>query len=363
MIAALLGAALLGHARTADAARVKDVANLYGARDNMLIGYGLVTGLNRTGDTLQNRASIRALVNRLQGMGFTVTPQEVMARNVAVVMVTARLPAHARSGHQIDVEVSSTGDATSLEGGVLQFTPLTAPDGEVYATAQGPMVIGGFNAQQAGTSARKNFPNVGRIPQGAIVEKENPNRMLLDKQAELEWIIREPDFTTALRMADAINDAFDEDVARARDGGTVIVKVPSRYLNRQVELIAEVEAVDLQPDSLARVVVNERTGTVVMGAQVRISPVAVAHGGLSIQVAQENAVSQPNPFGRGNTAATQNSQVEATEEAGKLVLVQGATVDELVTALNAIGVKPRDLIQILLTIRAAGALQAEVDVL
>ena len=360
---AIAALALLGASPVSEAARVKDVAALYGARDNMLIGYGLVTGLNRTGDTLQNRASIRALVNRLQGMGFTVTPQEVMARNVAVVMVTARLPPHARSGHQIDVEVSSTGDATSLEGGVLQFTPLTAPDGEVYATAQGPMVIGGFNAQQAGTTARKNFPNVGRIPQGAIVEKENPNRMILDKQSELEWIIREPDFTTALRMADAINDAFDEDLARARDGGTVVVKVPSRYLSRQVEMIAEVEAVDLQPDALARVVVNERTGTVVMGAQVRISPVAVAHGGLSIQVAQENAVSQPNPFGRGNTTATQNSQIEATEESGKLVLVQGATVDELVTALNAIGVKPRDLIQILLTIRAAGALQAEVEVL
>ena len=347
----------------AEAARVKDIASLYGARENMLIGYGLVTGLNRTGDTLQNRASIRALVNRLQGMGFTVTPQEVMARNVAVVMVTARLPAHARSGHQIDVEVSSSGDATSLEGGVLQFTPLAAPDGEVYATAQGPLVIGGFNAQQSGSMARKNFPNVGRIAQGAIVEKENPNRLLIDQQSALEWIIHEPDFTTAMRMADAINDAFDEDLARPRDGGTVVVRVPPRYITRQVEMIAELEMVDLQPDALARVVVNERTGTVVMGAQVRVSPVAVAHGGLNILVQQENAVSQPNPFGRGSTATTQNSALEASEESGKLVMVQGATVEELVTALNAIGVKPRDLIQILLTIRAAGALQAEVEVL
>jgi flagellar P-ring protein precursor FlgI len=358
----LLAAALFG-APEAQAARVKDVASLYGARENMLIGYGLVTGLNRTGDTLQNKASIRALVNRLQGMGFTVTPQEVMARNVAVVMVTARLPAHARSGHQVDVEVSSTGDATSLEGGVLQFTPLAAPDGEVYATAQGPLVIGGFNAGQAGSAARKNFPNTGRVPQGAIVEKDNPNRLQIEKLQSLEWIVNSPDFTTALRLADAINDAFDEDIAKPRDGGTVVVTVPPRYLQRQVELIAEIERVNLTPDAMARVVVNERTGTVVVGADVRISPVAVAHGGLSIQVAQDNAVSQPNAFGRGRTAGTQNAQVEATEEGGELLLVQGTTIQELVEALNQIGVKPRDLIQILMAIRAAGALQAEVEVL
>ncbi len=360
--AAILLAAMLG-APVAQGARVKDIASVYGVRENMLIGYGLVTGLNRTGDTLQNRASIRALVNRLQGMGFTVTPQEVMARNVAVVMVTARLPANARSGHRIDVEVSSTGDATSLEGGVLQLTPLAAPDGEVYATAQGPLVIGGYIAQQGGTSTRKNFTNVGRVPQGAIVEKENPNRLSLQDAQAIEWIIHEPDFTTAIRMADAVNDAFDEDVASARDSGTVAVKVPPRYRGRQVELVAVIEAVNVAVDSLARVVINERTGTVVMGGDVTIAPVAVAHGGLSIEVQRTNAVQQAASFTRGTNTTVSNNTATVEEGDGRLVAIEGVTIGDLVNALNSLGVKPRDLIQILLTIKAAGALHAELEVL
>jgi len=348
---------------TAEAARVKDIASVYGVRDNPLIGYGLVTGLNRTGDTLQNRASIRALVNRLQGMGFTVTPQEIMARNVAVVMVTAKLPANARSGHTLDVEVSSSGDATSLEGGVLQLTPLAATDGEVYATAQGPLVIGGFITKQGGTSKRKNFPNVGRVPQGAIVEKENPNRFAFSEAESIDWIIHEPDFTTAIRLADAVNDAFDQDVAQARDGGTVRVKVPPRYLGRQVELVAVVESVKVAVDALARVVINERTGTVVMGGEVTIAPVAVAHGGLSIEVQQTNTAVQAGSFTPGTTARVRNTDVDAEEGGGGLVAIEGVTIAELVDALNQLGVKPRDLIQILLTIKAAGALHAELEVL
>ncbi len=348
----------------ADAARVKDVAHVYGVRDNMLVGYGLVTGLNRTGDTLQNRASILALVNRLQGMGITVAPNQVMARNVAVVMVTAKLPAYSRSGHKLDVEVSSTGDATSLEGGVLQLTLLEGPDGEVYATAQGPLVIGGFIAQQSGTSARKNFPNTGRVPQGGIVEKSNPNRLELSEVSEVEWIIDEPDFTTAIRIADAINDTFDEDLARAADGGTVVVSVPARYAGRQVELVSVVELVDVEVDSPARVVINERTGTVVMGEKVQIEPVAVAHGGLNIQVQRDTDISQPGALAnRGRTVVNRDAQVGAMEEGGQLVEVQGVTIRDLVNALNALGVKPRDLIQILLTIKAAGALHAELEVL
>jgi flagellar P-ring protein precursor FlgI len=329
----------------------------------MLIGYGLVTGLNRTGDTLQNRASIRALVNRLQGMGFTVTPQEVMARNVAVVMVTARLPANSRSGHMLDVEVSSTGDATSLEGGILQLTPLAATDGEVYATAQGPLVIGGFITKQGGSSKRKNFPNVGRVPQGAIVEKENPNELRFNEAESIDWIIHNPDFTTAIRLADAVNDAFDEDVATARDGGTVSVNVPPRYLGRQVELVAVIEGVKVSVDALARVVINERTGTVVMGGQVSIAPVAVAHGGLNIEVQRNNTAVQSGAFsGAGNTRVS-NTGVEAEEESGGLVTIEGVTITELVDGLNQLGVKPRDLIQILLTIKAAGALHAELEVM
>jgi flagellar P-ring protein precursor FlgI len=329
----------------------------------MLIGYGLVTGLNRTGDTLQNRASIRALVNRLQGMGFTVTPAEVMARNVAVVMVTARLPSGARSGHNLDVEVSSTGDATSLEGGVLQLTPLAAPDGKVYATAQGALVVGGFAASQGGTGARKNFPNVARVPQGAIVEQENPNRVSFSDIETIEWIIHEPDFTTAIRMADAVNDAFDEDVAKARDGGTVKVKVPPRYRGRQVELVAVIESVSVTVDLLARVVINERTGTVVMGGDVSIAPVAVAHGGLTIEVQRTTSVQQSAPFTRGGNTTVDNTELSADEAAGKLVAIEGVTIAELVDALNSLGVSPRDLIQILLTIKAAGALHADLEVL
>ena len=363
MWTSLLLAAGLLVGGTADAARVKDIASVYGVRDNMLIGYGLVTGLNRTGDTLQNRASIRALVNRLQGMGFTVTPQEVMARNVAVVMVTARLPANSRSGHAIDVEVSSTGDAISLEGGVLQLTPLAATDGEVYATAQGPLVIGGFITRQGGTSQRKNFPNTGRVPQGGLVEKENPNRFAFTEAESIDWIIHDPDFTTAIRLADAVNDAFDEDVATARDGGTVQVRVPPRYLGRQVELVAVIESVNVAVDALARVVINERTGTVVMGGDVSIAPVAVAHGGLNIEVQRNNTAVQAGAFTPGNTARVQNTEVGVEEEGGGLVAIEGVTIAELVDALNQLGVKPRDLIQILLTIKAAGALHAELEVL
>jgi flagellar P-ring protein precursor FlgI len=359
----LLLAVSLTTGPSAEAARVKDIASVYGVRDNMLIGYGLVTGLNRTGDTLQNRASIRALVNRLQGMGFTVTPQEVMARNVAVVMVTARLPANARSGHTIDVEVSSTGDATSLAGGVLQLTPLAATDGEVYATAQGPLVIGGFNARQGGTSNRKNFTNVGRVPQGAIVEKENPNRLSFIDAQNIDWIIHEPDFTTAIRVADAVNDAFDEDVAQARDGGMVQVQVPPRYLGRQVELVSIIESINVSVDAQARVVINERTGTIVMGGDVSIAPVAVAHGGLNIEVQQNNTAVQAGSFTRGTNTRVRNTDVEAEEEGGGLVTIEGVTIGDLVTALNQLGVKPRDLIQILLTIKAAGALHAELEVL
>ncbi len=357
-----LAAGLLA-APTADAARVKDIASVYGVRDNMLIGYGLVTGLNRTGDTLQNRASIRALVNRLQGMGFTVTPQEVMARNVAVVMVTARLPANSRSGHNLDVEVSSTGDATSLEGGVLQLTPLAATDGEVYATAQGPLVIGGFVSRQGGTSKRKNYPNVGRVPQGAIVEKENPNRLSFTDAKNIDWIIHDPDFTTAIRLADAVNDAFDEDVAQATDGGSVRVKVPPRYLGRQVELVSIVESISVSVDAQARVVINERTGTVVMGGDVSIAPVAVAHGGLNIEVQQSNTAVQAGAFTRGSNTSVRNTDVAAEEESGGLVTIEGVTIADLVSGLNELGVKPRDLIQILLTIKAAGALHADLEVL
>lgn len=347
----------------ASAARVKDVATVYGVRDNALVGWGIVTGLSRTGDSIMNEATVMAYVARLQGLGFNVSVQDIFARNVAAVMVTARLPSTARPGQKLDVEVSSAGDAMSLEGGVLQLTPLFAPNGEAFATAQGPVVVGGFVAAQAGNVARKNHTTTGRVPQGAIVERDNPNRLAVESLETVDLLLNEPDFTTAQRLAEAVNDTFDEPLARPRDPSTVTLKIPPRYLDRTVEFLAEVERVELTVDRAARIVVNERTGTVVMGGDVKIASVAVAHGGLSIEVAQENQVSQPAPLSAGRTVAVAQTQIKVKEAEGDLVVVNGVTIGDLVNALNNMGVKPRDLVQILLAIHAAGALEGTVEVM
>ena len=352
-----------GPSPSADAARIEDIATVYGVRDNALFGYGLVTGLNRSGDSLRNAATIRAVANRLQGLGFTLSTDDIKARNVAVVMVTGKLPAGSRPGHIIDVAVSSTGDCTSLEGGVLMFTPLYAPNGDAYASAQGPLIIGGYTATSGGSTSRKNHPTVGRVPQGGTVEMDNPNKVIFSAMSEVEWLVNDPDLITATRMADVVNTAVGSKVARAQDGGTVRVKVPGTYKNRVVELVAMVEALDVDVDVRARVVVNERTGTVVMGAGVLISPVAVAHGGLSIEVQKETEVSQPSAFSVGNTEVTKQTKITVEEAGGELVVVEGVSIGDLVSALNSMGVKPRDLIQILMTIKAAGALQADLEVL
>ena len=346
----------------AEAARIKDVASLSGDRSNSLFGYGLVTGLNRSGDSLMNESAIRALANRLQGLGFTVSTNEIMARNVAVVMVTAEMPSYARPGQRLDVTVSSSGDATNLSGGVLQFTPLYAPNGEVFATAQGPLTTGAIVVQQAGSGFQRNHPTTGQVSQGAVVERDNPNRVDLAELQKLTWFVHDPDFTTASRMADAINAVFDSEIAQPQDSALVSVEVPTRYRDRVVELVAEIERIDVAVDRLARLVINERTGTVVMGAEVRISPVAVAHGGLTIEVQADNTVSQPGALAAGTTTAVQNAGVNVDEESGQLTMVEGATVGELVAALNDIGVNPRDLIQILQAIHGAGALHAQVVV-
>ncbi len=356
----LVAALLLGLSGTAEAARVKDIASIYGVRDNAVFGYGLVTGLNRTGDSRRNEATIRTLANRLQGLGVTLSTEDIISRNVAVAMVTARIPANARPGHKIDIEVSSTGDAKSLQGGVLQLTPLYAADGRAYASSQGPLVIGGFSAEAGGESTQKNHPTTGRVPRGAMVELENPNRVHLQEQTAIEWLIHDPDFTTAKRMAEAINESVGSDVASAVDDGNVKMAVPEDDESTVVELLAQIELIEIEMDAPARVVINERTGTVVMGAAVQLSPVAVAHGGLSIEVQRESDVSQPGAFSGGNTVVTRDARVVAEEESGRLTLLEGVTIGQLVGALNGMGVKPRDLIQILLTIKAAGALHAEI---
>lgn len=352
---------LLLLAAPVDAARVKDIASVYGVRENVLFGYGLVTGLRRTGDSRRNEATIRSLANRLQGLGITLDTDDIISRNVAVVMVTSRLPADTMPGHRIDCEVSSVGDATSLEGGILLLTPLYATTGQAFASAQGPLVIGGYSAEAGGTSVRKNTTTVGRVPEGAIVERENPYRLDLQSLDQVLWLVKQPDFTTATRVARSMNEKLGGDFARARDSGTVVLKVPDEWKGKVVDLIALLEVVDVQVDTPARVVINERTGTVVMGADVRVSAVAVSYGGLSIEIKRQTEVVQPAPLSGGRTAAATNQTVTATEEEGRLALLEGVTIGDLVATLNGMGVKPRDLIEILLAMRAAGALHAEVE--
>ena len=348
----------------ADAARVKDIADIYGIRDNNLLGYGLVTGLQRTGDTMRNQATIQTVSKRLQGLGITLTPEQIRSRNVAVVMVTGRLPSSARPGQRIDVTVSSAGDAISLQGGVLQLTQLLAPNGEAFAVAQGPLSIGGYSMQAGGALSQKNHSTVGIVPMGATVERENPNRLNLLEQTQLDFLLRQPDFTTAKRMADAINAGIGNEIAIAVDQGAIAVKIPQEYRKDVVSFLALVEEIDVTVDTPAKVVFNERTGTVVMGSDVRISNVAVAHGGISIEIRSNQAVSQPNAFSGGTTANVDNSTLQAQEEEGMLTLVGGeVSINDLIEALNQLDVKPRDLGQILQAIKASGALQAELEVI
>lgn len=340
-------------------ARAKDLGSFHGVRDNTLTGAGLVVGLRRTGDSPRNEASIRALANRLQGHGLSLEQDEIVTRNTALVMVTATLVPDARSGSRTDVLVASSGDASSLEGGVLLMTPLFGTDGKVHATAEGALIVGGFAASAGMNLTRKNTPTVGRIPGGGIIEVGAPG---LDYNAmvTIDFVLRSPDFTTATRLADAIDTAFGSDVAKTASATTITLTMPAEFKDRFPEFAAQVESVELQVDAPARVVVNERTGTVVMGADVKIAPVAIAHGGLTIEVRRRNAVSQPSPFSGGTTAVQSNTWIEAEELPGKLTLVEGVAIGDLVAALNELGVKPRDLIQILEAIRSSGALHAEV---
>lgn len=343
------------------AARVKDVTALYGVRDNPLVGYGLVVGLNRTGDSAQNLAAVRALGNRLQGLGMTMSDSDIKSRNVAMVMVTASLPAGTRPGSPLDVSVSSAGDARSLEGGVLLLTPLYSANGMAIAEAQGSILVGGYSVTAGGSSSVKNHPTVGMIPRGGLVEVEVPNALDVQQATAFDWVLDTPDFTNSSRIAAAVDLALDGDYAQAIDSGTIRVLVPAEWLGRQSELIAVVDAVRVDIDQVARVIVSERTGTVVMGADITVSPVAVAHGGLTIEVARQSAVSQPGPLSGGQTVVTNDSAVRVDEGRGRIELIEGVTVGDVVGALNRMGVTPRDLIVILQAMHAAGGLVAEIE--
>jgi len=343
------------------AARVKDVTALYGVRDNPLVGYGLVVGLNRTGDSAQNLAAVRALGNRLQGLGMTMSDSDIKSRNVAMVMVTASLPAGTRPGSPLDVSVSSAGDARSLEGGVLLLTPLYSANGMAIAEAQGSILVGGYSVTAGGSSSVKNHPTVGIIPRGGLVEVEVPNALDVQQATAFDWVLDTPDFTNSSRIAAAVDLALDGDYAQAIDSGTIRVLVPGEWLGRQSELIAVVDAVRVDIDQVARVIVSERTGTVVMGADITVSPVAVAHGGLTIEVARQSTVSQPGPLSGGQTVVTNDSAVRVDEGRGRIELIEGVTVGDVVSALNRMGVTPRDLIVILQAMHAAGGLVAEIE--
>ena len=343
------------------AVRVKDIASVEGVRDNQLVGYGLVVGLNGTGDKRQTFFSAQTLANLLDRMGVQVNPTAILVRNTAAVMLTANLPPFAQPGTRIDVQVAAIGDSTNLQGGLLVLTPLKAATGQVFAVAQGSVVTGGFAAGRGGSSTTTNHPTAGRIPAGAIVEQTPPSIVpgdLVRLQLHLA------DFTNAARLAAAANSRFGAQVARCESAGLVAVTIPADWLQRRVEFIAEIEALSVERDSPTRIVINERTGTIAAGREIKIRPVAILHGGLSVEVPTAIDVSQPAPLSAGKTIAVPQTGVTVKEERAKAIqLRQGATVDDLVKSLTAIGSSARDIIAILQSLRAAGALDAEIEVL
>ncbi len=349
----------------AHAVRIKDIADIKGVRQNQLVGYGLVVGLEGTGDSDDSLFTIQSLASLLEKMGVTVQPADIEdVENVAAVMVTTDLPPFASLGSRIDVLASSIGDAENLQGGTLLFTPLKGADGKVYAIAQGPVSTGGFAVSgNSGDQVQKNFPTVGRVVGGALVEKEIHSDF--NEKDSLTLALHKPDFTTASRVAQAINRAFYSQLAQTDNAGSIRVSVPENYLGNTVQFVTMIESLGVTPDTVSKVVVNERTGTVVMGENVRIATVGIAHGNLSIQIDESQNVSQPLPFSRGGqTVVTPESDIVVQEGKNPIFLVEsGVSIRELVKALNALGVSPRDLIAIFQALKAAGALQAELEII
>jgi flagellar P-ring protein precursor FlgI len=353
---------LIGLAGSAEAARLKDIADVEGVRGNQLLGYGLVVGLNGTGDGRMTDFTPKSISNMLEKMGIRVDPIAVRVKNVAAVMVTAELPPFARPGSKIDITLSSLGDAKSLQGGMLLFTPLKGADGNTYAVAQGPVDLGGFSVSQGGDSAQKNHPTVGTLPQGALVERSIPFDLFQSKKVRI--VLRKPDFTTMTRVVTALNNRMGKPAAVAIDSAAVEVPLDARGQFDPVALVASLEQVEVEQDVGARVVVNERTGTIIMGEKVTISRVALAHGNLNITIRQENDVSQPNALAAGQTAAVTNTDVSVGEDIKALQMVGGeVTLGDVVQALNSLGATPRDLIAIFTAMKAAGALNAELVVM
>jgi flagellar P-ring protein FlgI len=356
---------LCGLAGPANAlSRIKDLAAIEGVRQNQLVGYGIVVGLNGTGDTLNNspftRQSAQAMLERL---GVNTRGANMRTANMAAVIVTANLPAFSTQGARIDVTVSSLGDAKSLQGGTLLVTPLLGADGEVYSVAQGAVSISGFAAEGESAKITRGVPTVGRIANGGIVEREID--FAINKLKNLRLALRNPDFTTARRIAAAINDFLGADSAEPTDPSTITVQVPARYQGNMIRLLTEIEQLKVEPDQLARIVIDERSGIIVMGKDVQVSTVAVAQGNLTVTISETPQVSQPEGFSRGVTTVVPRTAVKVDAEGGnKLALVKSSvTLRDLVDGLNALGIGPRDMISILQAIKAAGALQADIEVM
>jgi flagellar P-ring protein precursor FlgI len=346
------------------ASRIKDLANIEGVRQNQLIGYGLVVGLNGTGDTLNNipftKQSLTAMLERL---GVNIRGQTIRTGNVAAVMVTANLPAFGTQGTRIDVTVSALGDSKSLQGGVLLVTPLLGADGNVYAVGQGSVAIGGFQAEGEAAKIVRGVPTVGRIANGALIEREI--EFNLNRQNQLRMALRNPDFTTAKRIAAAINDFMGTPTAEPLDPGTLGITVPEQYRGNVISLLTEIEQLQVEPDQSAKIVIDERSGIIVMGRDVRVSMVAVAQGNLTVTITETPQVSQPAPFSRGgSTRVVPRTTIGVQEDGKKLALVKdGVSLQQLVDGLNSLGIGPRDLIAILQAIKAAGAIQADIEVM
>lgn len=352
----------------AQAARIKDIASLTGVRSNSLIGYGLITGLNGTGDDMKKSVfTLQAIYNLMIRNGITVNPDNmnnIKLKNVAAVMVTADLPPFAKPGSTIDVQVSSIGDAKSISGGTLIMTPLKGADGNVYAVAQGPLTNGAFAYGGKAAKVQKNHPTAGRIANGATIENTVP--VDLGVAGQLNYQLDNADFTTASNISQAVNQLYGPDTAFPTDSGSVAISVPQIFQDHMVQFISSIETIEVDADSVARVVVNERTGTVVMGKNVTLSTVAVSHGNLSLIIDERADVVQPNPFALGQTVETPRTDISLVEEEGQLTVLnmkEDVNIGDVVSALNAIGATPRDLIAILQAIKASGSMQGELVIL
>jgi flagellar P-ring protein precursor FlgI len=344
--------------------RVKDLVSVEGIRENMLVGYGLVVGLNGSGDSLKNAPfTQQSIQTMLERMGVNTRGQTMQTKNTAAVMVTAKLPAFAANGTGVDVSVSAMGDAKSLQGGTLLVTTLFGADGQIYALAQGPVNVGGFSAQGDGGSVTKNVPTAGRIPNGAIVEREIGFN--LASEHNLKLALHNPDFTTASRIASAVNSFIGTPVATTADPSTVQLAVPADYKGGVIGLLTDIEQIKVATDTPAKVIINESTGVIVMGSDVRISTVAIAQGNLTIKVTETPEVSQPGPLSGGTTQVTPRTKIDVDDGKSKKMVVmhEGVSLQNLVDGLNALGVGPRDIISILQAIKAAGALQADIQVI